>query len=566
MSYRLLPAFSLYLAGSYRYFAGLYNDIHIAIGTTFHFLSGSARPVREKKEIGKPKLELLTNPGIGVELNSIEFDTIFPVFFKYYVKHPIGKAMLKNWEEVPVESVQISFFVKQYMDNPKAAKIVERLGPGEEREIEIYGLFTNKVLEITEGTTVSALINVTYREEGEEVNKEYIETIRLENRNAVTWDDDRKASAYVTAKDPAVLTFARNVSGLIKGKTYRGVDKNMIIAIALHETLDLYGIGYVVDPTTPYVEFSENKLAIDYLQFPKQTLEFMAGDCDDLSILYSSLLEAVGVETAFVTTPGHIFVAFTLTMTPDEARKKFLYPDDLIFREDKVWLPVEITARNRGFIKAWEMGAKEWRENAAEGLSGFFPIHEGWELYEPVGFPGVTLITMPARDQITIAFQNEVESFIEREISLRVKKLEAEIGRQQSSIVLSNKIGVLYARYGLDEKALERFSEILTKREYLPALINTGNIHFLKGEMQKARIYYKRAEIVEPDNPKVLLSVARVNHELENYGTAREAYDKLQEIDPALADRFAYLSLRGQEASRAADLEAVKGVVLWDEE
>ncbi len=64
----------------------------------------------------------------------------------------------------------------------------------------------------------------------------------------------------------------------------------------------------------------------------------------------------------------------------------------------------------------------------------------------------------------------------------------------------------------------------------------------------------------------MLLSVARVNHELENYGTTREAYAKLKEIDPALADRFAYLSLRGQEASRAADLEEVKGVVVWDEE
>ena len=108
-------------------------------------------------------------------------------------------------------------------------------------------------------------------------------------------------------------------------------------------------------------------------------------------------------------------------------------------------------------------GAKEWRESASENLNGFFPMHESWELYEPVGSPGVTPITMPASDQITTAFQNEVEGFIEREISPRVKKLEAE-------------------------------------------------------------------------------------------------------IDPALADRFAYLALRGQEATRAADLEEVKGVVLWDEE
>ena len=40
--------------------------------------------IRVKKEEAKPMLEPLTKPGMGVELISIEFDNIFPVFFKYY--------------------------------------------------------------------------------------------------------------------------------------------------------------------------------------------------------------------------------------------------------------------------------------------------------------------------------------------------------------------------------------------------------------------------------------------------------------------------------------------------
>ena len=64
----------------------------------------------------------------------------------------------------------------------------------------------------------------------------------------------------------------------------------------------------------------------------------------------------------------------------------------------------------------------------------------------------------------------------------------------------------------------------------------------------------------------MLLSIARINHELENYGTARAAYQKLQSIDPELAQRFAYLGLRGEEAARAADAAGVKGEMVWDEE
>lgn len=78
--------------------------------------------------------------------------------------------------------------------------------------------------------------------------------------------------------------------------------------------------------------------------------------------------------------------------------------------------------------------------------------------------------------------------------------------------------------------------------------------------------YYERAERQDPENPKVLLCVARTNHELENYGLVRRSYEKLKTIDAALADQFAYLDFRGDEASRAADASGVKELVIWDEE
>jgi tetratricopeptide (TPR) repeat protein len=93
-----------------------------------------------------------------------------------------------------------------------------------------------------------------------------------------------------------------------------------------------------------------------------------------------------------------------------------------------------------------------------------------------------------------------------------------------------------------------------------------GNLYYMQDELSKAKEYYDRASALSPDNPKVLLAVARVDHELENYGTARQAYAKLKELSPELADRFAYLDLRGSQAARAADAAQLKGVVLWEEE
>jgi hypothetical protein len=57
-----------------------------------------------------------------------------------------------------------------------------------------------------------------------------------------------------------------------------------LLAAALFETLNLYGINYVIDPASSYVELSGNASVLDSLNYPYQTLMFRGGDCDDLSI------------------------------------------------------------------------------------------------------------------------------------------------------------------------------------------------------------------------------------------------------------------------------------------
>ncbi|MBT3271522.1 MAG: transglutaminase domain-containing protein, partial [Spirochaetales bacterium] len=90
------------------------------------------------------------------------------------------------------------------------------------------------------------------------------------------------------------------------------LNSNLLLALAIHEAITLYAIRYVIDPSSSYKQPSGKNAAFDYLQFPRQTLEYKAGDCDDLSILYTALLQAIGIETAFITIPGHIYMAFSL--------------------------------------------------------------------------------------------------------------------------------------------------------------------------------------------------------------------------------------------------------------
>ena len=305
---------------------------------------------------------------------------------------------------------------------------------------------------------------------------------------------------------------------------------------------------------------------MDFLQFPKQTLQYNGGDCDDLSILYASLFEAVGIETAFITIPGHIYTAFSLGITPDEALRLFQYPDELIFMGENTWVPLEVTSISDGFSQAWQIGAKQWRENNSRGQAGFYPVNTAWQTYSAVGFPEAVSITMPDLERIEPAYTIELEKFVNREIYSRATSLQARLTQSQGSPKIRNKLGVLYATYGLDDKAKMEFSKVIEETEYMPTLLNLGNLLFLEKDMDGAEEYYSRAEKLAPDNAKVVLSIAKVNHALENYGTAQKAYSKLKEIDPELAGRFAYLDFRGDESARASDIEIIKETVLWEEE
>ena len=113
---------------------------------------------------------------------------------------------------------------------------------------------------------------------------------------------------------------------------------------------------------------------------------------------------------------------------------------------------------------------------------------------------------------------------------------------------------------------MEQFGKALARGDYPYALINLGNIQYLDGKYQDALSFYQRAQKITPNMPTLLLAMARANHELENYGVAKVAYDQLKTADPKLAARYAYLDLKGSEGTRAADIAGVQDQVEWGKE
>lgn len=551
LSFKLLPILSLEADGMYRHHFGLHNDMTVSLGVSFHF--------GNRRQAGPAKGDFL-------ELYDTEF-SIFPVLFKYYDEHPVGETTIKNDSNRPVEDVKVTLFAKQYMDDPKQCCPGFSIRPREEKEIDLLALFNREVLQISEGTKSSCVITIEYTVNGEEYVQEVFRTMDFENRNAITWDDDKKAAAFVTAKDPTVLKFAKNVAGIVKNYAGAKLNRNLLTALGIHQALKLYGMSYVIDPITPYKQLSKQELSVDFLQFPNQTLTFKAGDCDDLSILYCALLEAVGIETAFITIPGHIFMMLSLEMEPEKAKKQFPDTDDFIFYNDKTWLPLEVTALDTDFYEAWQLGAKEWRENSAKNRADIYPVRKAWETYAAVGFEAPPEpINFPDTEPLLVSFTKEVSQIVQQQIYPEVKSLEEQIERTQGDARVINRLGTLYARYGLYDQAEQQFRNALERRDYYPALYNLGNLYFLNQQYEQAADFYRRAAEIKPDNPKIALALSRIYNEMENYDRSAEEFEKLADLDPELAEEYAYLGTVSGDTARASEAGQMKGEMIWESE
>ena len=97
-------------------------------------------------------------------------------------------------------------------------------------------------------------------------------------------------------------------------------------------------------------------------------------------------------------------------------------------------------------------------------------------------------------------------------------------------------------------------------------MINLGNIYFLEQDYRRALIYYDQAVRQDPDNPKILILIAKAHFELEDFKKADEVFTKVKTNYPDLAARFAYLGREGESAVRADEASAAMEEVLWEEE
>ncbi len=575
VSFFLSPQFSLGVEGTYRHFFNLYHDVQVAASASYYF---NAKRIK------------------AIEFFEPEFRPVFPLLQHWYGENAVGTMMISNIEDKPIEEVRVTLFLPGIMEEPRECRVTSEIGSGRTVEVKLFADMSGLELTYDRSKTNRAEIEVSYKYGLFGREQRYGSSLGIMPNYSIRWDDFTKAALFVTEGDPAVTGAAGSVEEALAPLYCRKLDGLLVDAMGLWELFGENGFVFNVLPEDPaegeapsWAEETDENLTpfrdyllapeeMDTVGIPSKTMDIRAGDSAELTALFMSAAAAAGMEPAFLIVPGTgMLPAFKAAPSGEEGftllKEKYFRPEELFIEEGGFyWLPLDIRDYSVDFLKAvtsakavWEAAAGSEAEAGAGGRSKLITLAEARRSYTPREYPAITKgfdVPETMGDIYKTAEAEQIAWMLEAEIVRR----EGEIASSGGDVQSINSLGVLHAHYEQFNKAVTQFQKVLLRSEYMPALVNMGNIYYMRDEMKMALPFYDRAYAVGSFDPRVILAVAKANHKLENYGSAKEAYEKLTSLDPALAEKFRYLSLSGEEAVEAARQIKDRDVVEWIEE
>jgi len=538
---------------------GLFDGLSLGLGISGHYRFG--------EDPDAPQAIIRS-----LRFETDHFPAVFAAMQRYYVDHPIGTVTITNTEKFSLYDVELSFFQKGFMDNPTKSKVIPELRPGESADVKVYASFNDAIFSKNGVTPLTGEISVDYLWRNRPVTQVSSVSYNLEDKTALTWDDDRKVGAFITYGDSALRNYASAIKKYVKDDEVAGFPSALQTAMELYYALTELGVIYQVDPTSPFVTAQGNPMIVDSISIPRDTLVRLTGDCDDLTVVYDALLETLGVETAFITIPGHIYAAFNTGVPSRDYRKINSDKNMTLSIDGTLWVPVEITLIGSDtFLNAWRVGSSEFAALAkTPEKRNFIKTRDAQKVFSPVGLKETDLgLQYGSKQAIIKNFKRDMGKLIDGIID-DYASIAKKSGRKRDY----NKLGIIAAQFGRISRSKEAFNTALSlDRNYLSPKINLGNIYYMEEDYQGALKNFLGVErtLTELNKtsssiyPKVLLNIARTYYELENYDRVSQYYKRIEAIDPGILARFAYLNRDG-DGSRGADAGAFSSILFVEAE
>ena len=337
----------------------------------------------------------------------------------------IGRVWLENRSNKPVD-VTVKLIFDEYMDEFRAVTDTYEIPPRSVASIALQHLtFLNspKILQRRTTGPVDAQIAIAATT-GEKLHKDVIQAVpdfQLHGINTIVWQEEEdlfKLGSFIAPRDKPVKYFADAIMAMYEGEHVKVENETIRKVLLLSAALKTYGITYVND-----ADVSSYGQGTDTIYHAREMLEPVVfvdkdgnkrgkgvGDCDDSTVLFATLMQALDVHPLLILQAGHVLVAFD-TGIPHEVAKQIavgtLGKEWFHLATGTAWIPIETTLlkENYDFGDAWKKGL----ERIESGIIEAIPVSLAQWKYKPADIYNEDAWTpaLPTRDQIDRTLDKE---------------------------------------------------------------------------------------------------------------------------------------------------------------
>jgi hypothetical protein len=435
---------------------------------------------------------------IGVEL--VQQEPVFPVFLGLYRQNQIGSLKITNNESAEIRNVTVSFRAAGYTSSLLLCATIPVLDKREEAAVPLYADFSSTLFNFSEDGRIPGELIIRSEILGEERTTTQSVILGVANRNSFRWDDPGALAVFVSSTAPEVLDFSKYIVGIARNHLRPGLNQKMQYAMYLFEGMRTAGIRESGDRLTPYGEYHRKPGAVDYLQFPFQTLAYRSGDIDDLGLLYAALLESVDIKTVLIPLRADFVVAFSLGIQESAAANFFYSLDNILVLEGEVWLPLSLGSLREGFVNSWRQGIQTLNEAFSEETPPIVLLRTAWASYPPAAIQAQEAqAAKPLEANVVRAVETGILRYISSEFGPKILEVRETIRREGGSAALYNRLGLLYVRSGMYAEAKDEYRRA-ADLGLASAMVNLGNIFYLEKNSREAEMWYRQALRRDPQN------------------------------------------------------------------
>ena len=487
---------------------------------------------------------LMINPSyVSIKDAVLRPKIIYRSLYQHYQQDDFADVVLKNSAPEAL-SVTVSLEIPSLLEAPYEEQIV--LPPQSTTTHAMGIVFPDTLLTGASARfdrLVQPRISVSYEQDNnQKFTDRGVAPIYVLGRGKMNWDDAARMGAFVTPDDPAISSFVLDVMQNFRPELYNDYgNSNIGKAMLLYSAISSHGVRYQRDPQTPFLSVSGDRTIFDTIRYGYELLRDKAGDCDDCTVLFSSMLENLDIHTILldVDAPGagHVYMMFDSGIDEDQAEDYF-QPNDYVPFEGKAWIPVETTLYGQGdFRTAWRNGVQEYYQRKSEGTVNEVDLRTARLITYPPGRIESVTFPPPTRQQMLAAVQSDIQQF-----AAYVRQI---VGEPQNTPLNLYNAGAHYLRIGRLQESLDLMDRVIALDNNSADAYNTkGVIYTRMGQYDRANYdqaldMFNQGLVLEPSNAGIRLNLAIV-YILRggdgDQGRALQEYNQAQQLDPKLQD------------------------------